>query len=213
MRKYGTPLIAALLLALAASSATAEIKEGRDYAILGQPQPTEAKGKVEVIEFFWYGCPHCHDLETPLSKWLKTLPKDVAFHRVPADFGRWTDGVRLYYALDAIGEEERLHKDLFDAIHHDRLNFSLASEVTDWLVKKGVDRKKFSDAYNSFTVQSRISRAQQLTQMYKIDGVPIVIVGGKYLTSSVMAKGAFEPMLATVDELIAKVRAEQGNKK
>ena len=214
MRKPGFLfVITALLFAFAANGAMAEIKEGKDYAVLTQPQPIDTKGKVEVIEFFWYGCPHCYDFEPVLGKWLKTLPKDVVFHRVPADFGRWTPGVRLYYALDAIGEEERLHKDLFDAVYRDRMNFNLESEVTDWLVKKGVDRKKFSDAYNSFAVQSKISRAQQMTRTYGLNGVPTVIVGGKYMTSNTMTNGAFEPVVVIMDELIAKARAEQGGKK
>lgn len=213
MRKPGILfVIISLLLAVFAGSAVAEIKEGKDYAVIPQPQPTDAKGKVEVTEFFWYGCPHCHEFEPTLTKWLKTLPKDVVFRRIPADFGRWTAGAKLYYALDTIGEEERLHKDLFDAIHLERLNFNLESEVTDWLVKKGVDRKKFSDAYNSFAVQSKVSRAQQLTRAYGLNGVPMVIIGGKYMTSNSMT-GSFEALPPVMDELIAKVRTEQSKKK
>ena len=214
MRKPGILFVViALLLSVTAGGAVAEIKEGKDYAVLSQPQPTDTKGKVEVTEFFWYGCPHCYEFEPTLTKWLKTLPKDVVFRRIPADFGRWTGGAKLYYALDSIGEEERLHKDLFDAIHIDRMNFNLEAEVTDWLVKKGVDRKKFTDAYNSFAVQSKVNRAQQLTRAYELNGVPMVIVGGKYMTSNSMTGGAFEPLPLIMDALIAKVRAEQGRKK
>jgi len=213
MRKPGILfVIIALLLAVFAGGAVAEIKEGKDYAVLPQPQPTDAKGKVEVTEFFWYGCPHCYEFEPTLTKWLKTLPKDVAFRRIPADFGRWTAGAKLYYALDTIGEEERLHKDLFDAIHLERLNYNLESEVTDWLVKKGVDRKKFSDALNSFSVQSKVSRAQQMSAAYALTGVPTIVIGGKYSTNNGMA-GSYEALPAIMDELIAKVRTEQGKKK
>jgi thiol:disulfide interchange protein DsbA len=213
MRKPGILfVIITLLLAVFSGGALAEIKEGKDYAVIAQPQPTDAKGKVEVTEFFWYGCPHCYEFEPTLIKWLKTLPKDVVFRRIPADFGRWTEGAKLYYALDSIGEEERLHKDLFDAIHIERLNFNSEPEVTDWLVKKGVDRKKFSDAYNSFAVQSKVSRAQQLTRAYGLNGVPTVIFGGKYSTSNSMT-GSFAALPAVMDELIAKVRTEQSKKK
>jgi len=205
-------VILGMALAFVAGSALAEIKEGKEYALLPQVQPTDSKGKIEVTEFFWYGCPHCHDFEPVLTKWVKTLPKDVVFRRVPADFGRWTPGVKLFYALESIGEEDRLHNELFDAIHNDRLNFNSEPEITDWLAKKGVDRKKFADAYNSFTVQSKVSRVRQLSSAYALTGVPTVIIGGKYTTSNVMA-GSFEALPAIMDELIAKVRAEQGKKK
>jgi len=206
-------IFAALCLSLAfvAGSAVAEIKEGKDYALLPQVQPTDAKGKVEVTEFFWYGCPHCHDFEPVLNVWLKTLPKDVVFRRVPADFGRWTGGAKLFYALEAIGEEDRVHKDLFDAVHADRLNFNSEQVVADWLAKKGVDRKKFLDAYSSFTVQSKVSRAQQLTRAHALSGVPTIVIGGKYFTSNSMS-GSFEALPGIMDQLIVKVRAEQGRK-
>ena len=204
--------IAFLALSLVAGSAlAAELTAGKEYALLPQIQPTDAKGKIEVTEFFWYGCPHCHDFEPVLNAWLKTLPKDVAFRRVPADFGRWTGGAKLFYALEAIGEEDRVHKELFDAVHADRLNFNSEPVVTDWLVKKGIDRKKFSEAYNSFTVQSKVSRAQQLTRAHALNGVPTIVIGGKYFTSNSMS-GSFEALPAIMDQLIAKVRAEQGRK-
>lgn len=188
----------------------ADLKEGKDYTVLPQTQPTDAKGKIEVTEFFWYGCPHCYEFEPTLSAWIKTMPKDVAFRRVPADFGRWTGGVKLFYALEALGEETRLHKELFDAIHgSERLNFNNETAVADWLTKKGIDRKKFSEAYNSFSVQSNVSRAQQLTRSHGLTGVPNVIVGGKYMTNNVLT-GSFDTLPAIMNQLIAKVRVEQG---
>ncbi len=206
-------IVAAACLALTLLSGTAfsaEIREGKEYARLPQPQPTDAKDKVEVIEFFWYGCPHCYEFEPTLKTWIKTLPPDVAFRRVPADFGRWTGGAKLFYAIEALGEQERLHKDLFDAIHgNERLNFNSVTAVADWVAKKGVDKKKFTDAYNSFSVQSNVSRAQQLTRAYALTGVPAVIVGGKYMTNNGMTKG-FEAMPTVLNQLVAKVRTEQG---
>ncbi|SMB21827.1 Thiol:disulfide interchange protein DsbA [Sterolibacterium denitrificans] len=196
----------ALGLGLAGSSFAVELQEGKNFVTLPQPQPTEAKGKIEVTEFFWYGCPHCYEFEPTLNAWVKTLPDDVVFRRVPADFGRWTGGVRLYYTLQALGVEERLHAELFNAIHRERLNFNSQAAVGDWLAKKGVDRKRFDDAYRSFTVQANISRAQQLTRSHGLDGVPAVIVGGKYLTNNVMA-GGYEPLPAIMNALIARLRA------
>lgn len=195
-----------LSLGFAGSSFAIELKEGKDFVTLPQAQPTETKGKIEVTEFFWYGCPHCYEFEPTLHAWRKTLPADVVFRRVPADFGRWTGGARLYYTLQALGLEERLHGELFDAIHRDRLNFNNQAAVADWMAKKGVDRKKFDDAYRSFSVQTNVSRAQQLTRSHGLDGVPAVIIGGKYLTNNVMA-GGFEPLPAIMNELIARARA------
>jgi len=204
--------VVALVLALAAGDTFAELKEGRDFETLSQAQPTDAIGKVEVTDFFWYGCPHCYALEPVLNKWLKGFPKDVVFRRVPADFGRWTQGARLYYALEAIGEEGRLRAELFDAIHLERLGYTKESDVTDWLVKKGVDKERFTNAYNSSAVQSKVQGAKQLTQSYGVDGVPTLVVGGRYRTSPITV-GGHDAMLAVVDELIAKVRAEQAAKK
>ena len=201
-------LVAAACLALSLAAGNAlviDLKEGKEYAVLPQTQPTDAKGKIEVTEFFWYGCPHCYEFEPTLNAWLKTLPKDVAFRRVPADFGRWTGGAKLFYALEALGEEDRVHKDLFDAVHRDRLDFNNQAAVGEWLAKKGIDRKKFDEAYNSFSVQSNVSRAQHLTRTHALTGVPAVIVGGKYVTNNVMA-GGFEQLPAVMNELIARLR-------
>jgi thiol:disulfide interchange protein DsbA len=204
--------IVATLLSLL-GSARAELKEGEEYKLIA-PQPTEAVGKIEVTEFFWYGCPHCHELEPVLNQWLKTLPKDVAFRRVPAIFldARWAPAARLYYTLDALGEENRLRSALFDAIHVGRLNHTSEAEVGEWLAKQGVERSKFAAAYNSAAVQAKINRAQELTQAHAIRGVPAVVVGGKYFTSNNMADSN-EALPAIIDELIRKVRVEQGQKK
>ncbi len=203
-------LVVGLLLAFASGGAGAELKEGRDFVALSSPQPTAVKGKIEVVEFFWYGCPHCYDFEPVLNKWLKTKPQDVVFRRIPAllPSGRWVPAVRLFYALDAIGEEDRVHGALFDAIHIDRMDYTSEAEVTDWLAKHGVDRNKFSEAYHAPAVQEQIRRAQELTQAYGIEAVPTVVVAGKYASSNTLA-GSLEAMPGIMDQLIAKVRAEQ----
>lgn len=198
-------LLGIVLLAVAGPGSAVEIKEGKHYTVLNPQRPVDAKDKIEVTEFFWYGCPHCYEFEPTLNAWLKTLPKDVAFRRVPADFGRWTGGAKLFYALEALGEEDRVHKDLFDAVHRDRLDFNNQAAVGEWLAKKGIDRKKFDEAYNSFSVQSNVSRAQHLTRTHALTGVPAVIVGGKYVTNNVMA-GGFEQLPAVMNELIARLR-------
>ncbi|MDD5175124.1 MAG: thiol:disulfide interchange protein DsbA/DsbL [Sterolibacterium sp.] len=210
---------ASLLLVFSVSVAFAELTEGRNFILIAA-QPTEAstlqsiKDKVEVTEFFWYGCSHCHDLDPVLNQWRKTLPEDVVFRRIPAIFldGRWAPGARLFYALDAIAEEQRLHSELFDAIHVGHMNYRDEKEVTEWLAQKGVERGKFSAAYNSAAVQSKVNRAQDLTQAHAIRGVPTVIVAGKYLTSNTMA-GSNEALPGIIDQLVALARAERGKSK
>ena len=205
-------IVLGLVLALAAGGSLAELKEGRDYETIAPTQPTEAVGRVEVTEFFWYGCPHCYALEPLLNRWLRVLPRDVVFRRVPADFGRWTQAARLFYALEAIGEEARLRGELFDAIHLERLSYTREAEVTDWLAKKGVDRQQFTGAYHSPAVHDRVERAKQLTQAHGVDGVPTLVIGGRYRVSP-LTVGAHEGMLATVDELIVRVKAAQAGSK
>lgn len=206
-------VIASLVLALSARSAVAELTADRDFTFI-TPQPTEAVGKIEVTEFFWYGCPHCYELEPVLNKWVKSLPKDVAFRRIPAIFldARWTPGARLYYALEALGEEGRLRGELFEAIHVGRMNYTNEAEVGEWLAKKGVERGRFVAAYNSAAVQSKINRAQELTQAHAVKGVPAVVVGGRYFTSNNMADSN-EALPGIIDELIRKARADQGKPK
>lgn len=199
-----------LVLALAATNARAELIEGRDYETLAQPQPTAPKDKIEVTEFFWYGCPHCYDFEPALTKWLKTLPEDVAFRRVHADFGRWTAGAKLFYALEALGEETRVHGALFDAIHIKRMGYKSESDVAAWLAANGVDKEKFIAAYNSAAVQTKVLQARQLTLTYGLNGVPTMVVGGKYRTSAGMVSG-YDALSAIMDDLIVKVRAEQAS--
>lgn len=204
---------AALACLAAATSAAAQgLQAGRDYAVLATPQPTEAAGKVEVIEFFSYMCPHCAQFEPALSKWLKGQPKDVVFRRVPVIFRpQWDAPARLYYTLEAMNELDRLHTAVFEAIHGQGTNLMSDAAVADWAAKKGLDAKKFADVYGSFTVQSKAMRAKQASGAYGISGVPAMVVGGKYRTAD-NPSGQQDDLLKVVDALIAKVRSEQGRK-
>jgi len=205
-------LFTGLLLAFLAGGAYAELREGRDYVLI-PPQQTASRDKVEVTEFFWYGCPHCYDFEPVLGQWLQKLPKTAVFRRIPAIFpsGRWAPGAKLFYALEAIGEEDRVHRRLFDAIHLERMNYISEADVSDWLAKQGVDRKKFSEAYNSAAVKAKVERSRQLTEAYRVSGVPMMIVAGKYQTSNTLV-GSYAALPAILDELIAKAAAEQDGK-
>lgn len=204
-------LATALIVFFAAGLAQAQPAEGVEYRQLATAQPTDAPGKIEVVEFFWYGCPHCYNFEPPLSSWLKKLPKDVHFRRIPAMFNdEYARGARAFYALDAIGEEERLHKALFEAIHTgDRLRVADEAALTGWLRKQGVDTKKFAAAYHSFSVESKLKRAAQLTQAYQISGVPSMAVNGRYVVITDNIK-SFEHLLAITDYLVEKSRKNAG---
>ncbi len=201
-------LAAVLLAGLVGSAGAAPLREGVDYELVNPPQPTE-RGKIEVVEFFSYACPHCAHFEPVLEKWIKALPKDVVFRRVPVIFRQqWEAPARLYYTLEALGQVDRLHGAAFKAIHQEGVNLFTEAAVTDWAVKNGVDRKKFSDTYHSFTVDSLMRRSKEMTAAYTIPGVPTVAVAGKYKTPDNFS-GSHEDMLKLVDALIAKVRAER----
>jgi thiol:disulfide interchange protein DsbA len=200
-------LLAALALVPLPAFAQARPPEaGVDYSELRPPQPIEAAGKVEVLEFFWYGCPHCYHLEPLLEKWVAGLPKDVAFRRVPAVFNdTWARDAAIYYTFEALGVLERVHRPFFDAIHKDRLNVGDPAARNAWLQKQGVDSKRFEDAFRSFGVQTKVRRARQLSIAYRIDGTPALAVQGRYTISAEQART--QPnMLAIADYLIGVAR-------
>ncbi|MDH5222877.1 MAG: thiol:disulfide interchange protein DsbA/DsbL, partial [Betaproteobacteria bacterium] len=179
---------------------------GVDYSELRPALPTEASGKVEVLEFFWYGCPHCYTLEPLLEKWIPRLPADVQFQRVPAVFNdNWARDAAVYYTFEALGLLERLHRPYFDAIHRDRVNTRDQSARNDWLQKNGVDVKRFEEAYKSFGVQSKVRRAQQLSVAYRIDGTPALAVQGRYTISAEQGRTQ-QGMLGIADYLIGVAR-------
>lgn len=196
------------VFALSGAGAGALAQQPGQYQTLATPQPpVEGKGKVEVIEFFSYACPHCNEFEPLLERWVKTLPSGVSFIRVPVTFNReqWASLARLYYTLDALGEVERNHAAVFEAIHEKHIPLYREDALLEWAAGRGIDRKKFSDAYKSFGVQSRLRRADQLAGEYRVTGVPLIAVGGKYLVSASMT-GGYPEMLKTVDQLVARER-------
>ncbi len=206
--------LAALTAAAAflAPAVSAQPKAGADYTELKAAQPVEAKGKVEVLEFFWYRCPHCYSLEPVLEPWTKKLPADVQFRRIPAVLAdNWATDARFFYAFEALGVLDKVHKAFFDAIHRDRLNLSSEAAITEWLKKNGIDRAKFDDAYKSFGVQAKVKRAAQLSAAHQLDGVPLLAVQGRY-TISAEQGGSQNGMLATTDQMIDLARKGLGKK-
>jgi thiol:disulfide interchange protein DsbA len=192
-----------------AGVAAAQLVEGTNYARLKSPVAVESGKKVEVIEFFSYGCPHCAELEPHIDAWLAKLPPDVQFRRVPVFFqDRWVNLGKVYYTLEAMGEEAKLSPAVFAAIHGS--NTSLWNDKTffDWAASKGLDRKKVEDIYNSFTINGKVNRAKQQAQTYNVQSVPTVVVDGKFITASDRV-GTHAQLPAAIDELIVKARAER----
>jgi thiol:disulfide interchange protein DsbA len=177
MDLYRRALIAAIALSPFASFA----QPRPPFTEIKPAIPTEADGKIEVAEFFWYGCIHCYNLEPALEAWTKKLPPDVAFRRIPAIFNeRWAHDAAIFYTLESMGLLEKLHRPLFDAIHRDHLQTNNAAALSEWLTKNGVDAKKFNEALKSFGIQSKVRKAAQLTVASKVDGTPAIVVQGRY---------------------------------
>ena len=209
MLKHFVFVLALAFVAAAPAARAQTFAEGVDYTILQKPIPTDNPAQVEVVEFFWYGCPHCYEFEPSVARWVKELPKDVEFKRIPAPLNRnWEIGARVYYTLESLDLLEKLHGPLFDAIHRDRLRITNERALLQWLEGKGVDTKKFSAAYRSFTVESKLKRAHQLSQAAALEGVPALLVNGKYLVPGQSAAR----MLAIADSLVAQSRKEMAKK-
>ncbi len=204
-------LAAVLLLALAlpVGAQTTAPQEGRDYLRFKNPIPVETGKKIEVIEFFSYGCPHCGEFEPVLQNWLKTLPADVVFRRVPVVFqDRWVPLAKEYFTLDALGEDGRLSSDMFTAIHSKGATMWNEKTFFDWAVAHGLDRKKVEDMYNSFAIAGKMNRARQLAQSYGVQSVPLIVIDGKFVVSTEKV-GSHAAMVPVMDALIAKARTER----
>ncbi len=199
--------LGALGFAGALRAQTPAIKAGKDYLVLDKQQPSDVPaGKIEVLEFFSYNCPHCAAFEPVLEAWARKLPADVVLRRVPVPFiGDFENKQRLYFALEAMGRLDDLHPKAFDAIHRQRLNLAGEKATADWLAKQGVDMAKYNDIAKSFGVSTKLRRATQLTDAYKVEGVPALGIAGRYYTDGTLA-GSLERSLQVADALIAQAR-------
>ncbi len=196
-------LLALPLTVNAADPTPPPFQEGKDYARLPTPVPPATPDKVEVVEMFWYGCPHCQDLEPVAQEWLKRKPENVVFIRIPVAFGaNWEPGARAYYAAEALGVLDKLHQSLFDAFHQ-RRKLNTEDELAAFFAEHGIDQDAFRKAYRSFQTETQLRRGNQLAQRYGVKGVPAVIVNGKY---DVRSPRIFE----VVDFLIAQETRPQG---
>ena len=202
-----TGAAAALVAATGARAQGATPVEGKDFVRLPTPAPVAAPaGKVEVVEFFSYGCPHCYSFEPLLEPWIKKLPADVAFRRVPAAFNAsWEGLAKIYYALEATGQVEAMHKRIFAAIHVQRQKLDKEADIAAFVKGAGGDDAKFLDAFKSFGVATKLRQGKQLAEAYKIDGVPTLGIHGRWFTAGSLA-GTHERALAVADQLIQRAR-------
>ena len=187
-----------------------EYKEGTDYIRVSQ-QATESGSKVEVLEFFWYGCSHCYKFEPVLSSWIKTKPSNVEFVRVPAIFRpEWKVHARTYYALRVMGLGEKLHTEIFEEIQVKKNRLDTEKSMTKFVVGHGVNKNEFTETYNSFSIDNMMRKAVKKIGAYKIQGVPAMAVNGKYVVSGRSA-GTYENMMLIVDYLISKESASSSS--
>jgi thiol:disulfide interchange protein DsbA len=207
------PFAAALVAALPLAAAAQGLQEGTNYVRLKNPLPVESGDKIEVLEFFSYGCPHCADLDPVLAQWQKTLPADVSFRRVPVGFGResWDNLGKVFYTLEALGVEQKLAPEVFAAIHRNQANLSSSKAFFDWAAGKGLDRKKVEDMFNSFAIAGKMNKANQAAKAYQVQGVPLVIVDGKFTTASDKV-GSHANLPSAINALVAKAKTERGKK-
>jgi thiol:disulfide interchange protein DsbA len=204
-------LVAAAALPAVGFAQTARpLQENKDFRTVTPSQPGEAGNKIEVLEFFQYSCPHCMSYDPVLQGWRKTLPSDVEYRRIPISWDeRSVPHVRTYYTLEALGKTNELHSKVFEAIQTKRMPLLKPDEIADFMATQGIDRKQWLDAYNSFSVGARTSRAGQVWRAYKIDGTPAMAVDGRFVTAPSMA-GSNDASLAVLDHLIARARSERG---
>lgn len=206
MKAFIKSLVVAAALLIGSAALAAEL--GKDYKLLNPPQPAGAE-KIEVLEFFFYGCSHCFHLHPHMSNWEKTMPKDVVLTYVPTIFrDSWEPMARTYYALELLGQLHPLHDALYRAWNVDKTDLSDEARILDFVAPHGVDRVKFSAAYNSFTMQSKVARAKQMIRSYGLTGTPTLIVDGKYLITGLQPADT----IRVLDEVIAMVRKEKSVK-
>jgi thiol:disulfide interchange protein DsbA len=207
MKKFAQFLLLLLALPLLAQAATFE--EGRNYQRIIPAQPTEGKGKIEVVELFWYGCPHCYRFQPYMAQWLKQKPDDVVYRRMPAILGdNWSLLARAYYTAEALGIAERIHQPLFDAIHAEKRRMDSEEALMAFFAEQGVSNDDFRKTFSSFAVDAKVRRALEMSRRYQAQATPSVVVNGKYILNPDNSDGNFNTMIKIMEYLIDKERAE-----
>jgi thiol:disulfide interchange protein DsbA len=210
MRRLRAPgWLTALVLAACAGSATAQILPGREFLRLEPPHASAAGARIELIEFFYYGCPVCYETQPGLTRWLAAAPNDVAIRRVPAlSSEKWEPHAKLFYALESLAQIDRLHWPIYDNIHFWDVKLDEENAMADWAMRNGVERREFLDAYGSAGVAMKVARARELLKSYDVRGVPTFIVDGKFLTS-VRLSGGTKEVIEVIDHLVRLAREER----
>ena len=185
----------------------AEFEAGKNYTELSQAVPVSQPGKIEVVELFWYGCPHCYAFEPTINPWIEKLPADVHFVRIPAMFGGlWNIHGQLYLTLESMGVEQKVHHAIFEKLHNNPKSLTTPEEMAAFVAEQGLDKDKFLSTYNSFAIKGQIEKAKKLAMAYQISGVPTMVVNGKY-RFDIGSAGSPDAALELADQLIAKERA------
>lgn len=203
----GAVLASGAVVSTSAQAQAEPPKTGTDYYLVEKRAPVDAPaGKIEVVEFFWYSCGHCNAFEPTLDAWIKRAPKDVVVRRVPVAFrDDFAPQQRLYFALEAMGLVDKLHGKVFAAIHVEKLKLDRAELIADWVVKQGVDKSKFMEHYNSFSVATKTRKAVELQNAYRVEGVPALGIAGRFYTDGTLAK-SMDRALLIAEYLVAGVR-------
>jgi len=203
-------LVAASAFGVTAHAADVPLEAGKTYVQLSNPVPVAEPGKIEVVELFWYGCPHCYAFEPTINPWVDKLPKDVNFVRIPAMFGGiWDLHGQLFLTLEAMGVEHQVHTAVFEAIHKQHKMLKNKEEMAEFLATQNVDKAKFLSTFDSFAVKGQVEKAKKAAAAYQISGVPTMVVNGKY-RFDLGTSGGPENTLNVADQLIAKERAAKG---
>ncbi len=218
--KHALAALSLGLVALGAGASPANPQSGVEYRTLDKPQQTDSGKKVEVTEFFWYSCPHCNALEPALVDWVKKQGDKIVFKRVPIAFrDSFVPEQKLYYTLETLGRLNDLHPKVFQSVHEQKRPLNSEASITTWAVAQGLDKQKFLDVFNSFGVQSKVGRAKQLQVAYQVDGVPLIAIDGRYLTSPSIVGNSMRNQpeealqagtLQVMDWLVAKAAKEKG---
>lgn len=202
MKKFVLGGLCSAMMAVSGTAMAADYVAGKDYTVIANPGKVAVPGKIEVREFFWYGCPHCFKLEPYMQAWLKKLPKDVNFIRTPAAMNNvWEQGARAYYVSEALGVRQKTHLPLFHAIHVENQQLFDQASLAKFYTKYGISEKKFNSTFNSFPITAKIAESNKLAQQYQLTGVPAVVVNGKYVV-----QGEDGKVVQVVNYLIEKER-------
>lgn len=205
-------LLAVIGLAGSAAAQSIRARQNIEYRLI-PPQPVETGDRIEVIDFFWYGCPHCNNLQPALEEWIKRKPADVTLRRVPVILSDvWAPHARIYYTLERLGEVERLHQRVYFSYHVEGLQMSRPDVMERWAAANGIDRGRWWEAYSSAEVDAGIERAKRLTKAYSVRGTPSLVVDGRYLTSSSMAS-SYPEMVEILEDLIRLARQKRAGAK